>query len=90
MGGFAETELAVPAGVPIAIAFRNEDLGVAHNVQIFEGTSTTGTPVWAPTDNALITGVAHTTYQVPALAAGTYAYNCLAHPATMFGTLTVG
>jgi plastocyanin len=38
----------------------------------------------------MITGDDATMYQVPALPAGTYAFNCYAHPATMFGTLTVG
>jgi len=52
-------------------------------------TDTTGTPVWAPEDNAMIPGVAETTYEIDELAAGMYTYNCLAHPATMVGTLEV-
>ena len=89
-GNFAETEVAVASDTPIEIRFRNDDTGVAHNVQIFQGTATTGTPLWAPAGNAMIIGDDETTYQVPALPAGTYAFNCYAHPATMFGTLTVG
>jgi plastocyanin len=88
--GFAETQLSVAADVPFSIRFDNADPDVLHNVQIFQGTTTTGPPVWAPVGNAMITGVDRTTYQVPALAAGTYTYNCLVHPATMVGTLTVG
>jgi plastocyanin len=88
--GFAETELSVPADTPFTIVFKNDDPGIPHNVQIFEGTDTAAPPVFAPEGGELINGVAETTYEVPALEAGTYTYNCLAHPATMVGTLTVG
>jgi plastocyanin len=87
---FAPTQVTVAADTPIEIRFRNDDVGVEHNVQIFPSTETTGTPLWAPADNAMITGKDAITYQVPALPAGTYAFNCFLHPATMFGTLTVG
>jgi plastocyanin len=87
---FSQTQVSVAADTPIEIRFRNDDPGVAHNVQIFQGTETTGTPLWAPEGNAMITGKDATTYQVPALPAGTYAFNCYSHPATMTGTLTVG
>lgn len=87
--GFAEKEISAPADTPFTILFKNDDGGIPHNVQIFEGTSTTGTLAWAPKDNALINGVAEETYEIPALAAGTYTYNCFAHPATMVGTLNV-
>jgi len=87
--GYTEKTLSVPADTDFEIAFKNDDAGIPHNVQIFSGTSTTGTPVFAPDNNALITGVAETTYEVPGLSAGTYTFNCFAHPATMVGTLTV-
>ena len=87
--GFAEKELSAPADTPFTIMFKNDDTGIPHNVQIFEGTDTTVAPVWAPDGNALINGVAEETYEVPALAAGAYTFNCFAHPATMVGTLTV-
>jgi plastocyanin len=87
--GFAETELTAAADTPLTITFVNEDTGIPHNVQIFEGTDTTVTPVWAPEGNALINGPAEETYEVPALAAGAYTFNCFAHPAIMVGTLTV-
>lgn len=87
--GFAEKELSAPADTPFTIVFKNDDTGIPHNAQIFEGTDTTVTPVFAPANNELINGVAEVTYEVPALAAGTYTYNCFAHPATMVGTLTV-
>ena len=87
--GYTETELSAPADTPFTITFTNDDAGIPHNVQIFEGTDTTVAPVWAPEGNALINGPAEATYEVPALPAGTYAYNCFAHPATMVGTLSV-
>lgn len=87
--GFRETTLEAAAGAGIEITFFNDDEGIPHNIQIFPGTSTTGTPLWAPPNNAMITGVAETVYEVPALAPGVYAFNCFAHPATMIGTLTV-
>lgn len=87
--GFLETELSAVADTPLTITFVNEDTGIPHNVQIFEGTDTTVPPVWAPEGNALINGPAEETYEVPALTAGTYTYDCFAHPAIMVGTLTV-
>ena len=87
--GFAETTLTAPADTPFTIAFTNQDAGIPHNVQIFEGDDTTATPVWAPADNALITGEDSVVYEVTPLAAGAYAFNCLSHPTTMTGTLTV-
>jgi plastocyanin len=89
LSGFDPTELVAPADEALRIEFVNDDDGIPHNVQIFAGTSTTGTPLWAPVGNELITGVATVTYDVPALSAGTYAFNCYAHPATMVGTLQV-
>ena len=87
--GYQETELVAPADTDLEIAFINNDAGIPHNIQIFSGTSTTGTPIWAPPNNALVTGVAEETYEIPELPAGTYTFNCFSHPATMVGTLSV-
>jgi plastocyanin len=88
--GFAETTLSVAADTAFTINFSNQDEGIPHNVQIFEGTDTAATAVWAPEGNAMITGPDEASYEVPALAAGTYTFNCFSHPTTMVGTLTVG
>ena len=87
--GFTETSLTAPADSPFTITFANDDPGIPHNVQIFEGDDTSAAPAWAPADNALITGEDSVVYEVPALAAATYTFNCLSHPTTMVGNLTV-
>jgi plastocyanin len=87
--GVAETTLTAPADTPFTITFDNQDDGIPHNVQIFEGDDTSGTPVFAPEGNELVTGPDTVVYEVPALAAGSYTFNCLSHPTTMVGTLTV-
>jgi plastocyanin len=80
---FNPTKLSVPAGKPFAIAFDNQDATIQHDVQIFDNPDRTGTPLF---DGALVTGVGKTTYQVVALAAGTYYFHCVVHP-TMIGTI---
>jgi plastocyanin len=87
--GFAETSLTAPADTAFTITFDNQDEGIPHNVQIFEGDDTSATPVFAPEGDELITGPDTAVYEVPALPAGTYTFNCLSHPTTMVGTLTV-
>jgi plastocyanin len=81
---FDNTNLTAPAGVPFQIAFTNNDAGIPHNVVIHTG-SQTGAVVFQGT---IFSGVATQTYNVPALPAGTYAFNCAVHP-NMTGTLTV-
>jgi plastocyanin len=87
--GFEPTTLQVDADAPFTITFVNDDEGVPHNVQIFQG-SATGEPVWAPADDAVITGPDQVTYEIPGLSTGEYLFNCLTHPTTMVGTLTSG
>ena len=75
--------LEAPAGQAFQIAFANNDAGVPHNIDI---KNPDGSDAFK---GEIVTGVTTTTYSVPALAAGTYAFQCSVHPTTMTGTLTV-
>ena len=81
---FEQTTLTAPANKPFKIDFDNEDAGTPHNVAIHEG-SASGKEVFK---GEIFPGVAKKTYDVPALAAGSYAFVCSVHP-NMTGTLTV-
>ena len=81
---FDQTDITVPAGQPFQIEFTNNDAGIPHNIAIAEG-SPTGNVVFK---GDIVTGVTTTTYNVPALQAGTYGFLCQVHP-NMTGTLTV-
>ncbi len=83
---FDQANLSAPANQAFTINFDNKDSGIAHNVTIYQGTSTSGTPVFAGTT---FPGPATQAYQVPALAPGTYTFVCTVHPTLMSGTLTV-
>jgi mono/diheme cytochrome c family protein/plastocyanin len=80
---FDVKELSAPADAAFQIDFDNQDSGIPHNVEIKDGS---GQTVFL---GDIITGLARITYQVPALAAGTYTFICTVHP-NMTGTLTVG
>jgi plastocyanin len=81
---FKESTLTAPAGQAFKIDFKNNDAGTPHNVAIHEG-SPTGAERFK---GEIFPGVAEKTYDVPALAAGTYGFVCSVHP-NMTGTLTV-
>lgn len=77
--------LAAPAGEAITIAFDNQDPGTSHNVAILpekEGSD----PVFV---SEIVVGPSTTTYDVGALDAGTYRFECQVHPTTMNGTFIV-
>ncbi|MFA5892045.1 MAG: cupredoxin domain-containing protein [Actinomycetota bacterium] len=74
-------ELAFAADVPIALTLDNQDAGIPHNFSIYEGT----TVIYK---GEFFTGVGKRTYQIPPLKAGTYRFQCDAHP-TMEGTVVV-
>jgi cytochrome c oxidase subunit II len=79
---FDKNELSVPADTPFRIEFDNQE-AAPHNVAIHEG-SPTGPNVF---QGEIITGPRQITYEVPALAAGSYGFICTVHP-SMTGTLT--
>jgi plastocyanin len=81
---FDPTCLATKAGAAATLKFKNRD-GFNHNLEIFKDAAATqsvfkGDPV---------SGNAEATYNVPALAKGTYHFHCDFHPSIMQGTFVV-
>ena len=72
-------QVAVKAGAPLAVVFVNQD-GAPHNITISDAA---GKEVF----KGDIVSNATVTYEVPALAAGTYTFICEVHP-DMKGTIT--
>ncbi len=79
---FVVADLTAPANQAFQITFDNEDPGVPHNIEIKKADGSVAFK------GAIVTGVITTTYDVPALPAGTYPFQCTVHP-NMTGTLTV-
>lgn len=79
---FSTNALAAPADAPFTIDFKNEDVGMPHNVEIKDAS---GAQVF---NGKIITGPAEEPYAVPPLKAGAYTFVCTVH-ANMTGTLTV-
>ena len=77
---FDQTEVSAPADAPFQIEFANNDAAIPHNVEILDG----GASVFK---GEIFNGVETRTYDVPALAAGSYTFLCTVHP-SMTGTLT--
>jgi plastocyanin len=76
--------LSAPADKPFSIRFDNQDAATPHDVDILDGA---GTKVF---DGADFPGPGVRVYDVPALKAGTYKFECSIHPALMNGELTAG
>jgi cytochrome c oxidase subunit II len=77
---FDLSQIEVPAGEPFVIEFANLE-AVPHNVEIYLGNESIFS-------GEIITGPATISYQVPALEAGEYVFQCVVHPiAAMTGTL---
>jgi plastocyanin len=79
---FTTNAITAPANTPFQIDFDNEDASTQHNIFINDAG---GSAVFK---GDVFAGVAHKTYDVPALPAGAYTFHCIVH-ANMTGTLTV-
>ncbi len=79
---FDKTCLAAPAGKAFTVAFDNTDDGTQHNVAIFKDRTLADVLF----RGAVVVGKKKVTYNVPALAAGTYFFHCDIHPVPMQGT----
>lgn len=79
---FDQAALTAPADTPFRIELDNQDAGVPHNVEIKDAAGTTDFL------GDIFNGVEKRTYEVTALAAGSYPFLCTVHP-NMAGTLTV-
>jgi plastocyanin len=82
---FDTSELSLPAGGPITIAFDNRDPGQSHNVAIY--TEAGGEAIF---QGEVITGPAQVDYTFEPPPPGTYYFQCDIHPPQMNGTVTVG
>jgi plastocyanin len=79
---FDTTCLAAPADTAFTVRFDNEDSNT-HNLDIQKG----GTPVFS---GDIVVGPKVVTYNVGALAAGSYTFRCDIHPVQMHGAFIVG
>jgi plastocyanin len=80
---FSTSELEVPADKPFTIVLDILE-SAAHDVTIYRDDSWTSVVYKADAK----TGPGTFLFNVPALAAGTYAFRCEIHPTTMIGTVT--
>jgi mono/diheme cytochrome c family protein/plastocyanin len=80
---FEVKALTAPADAAFQIVFDNKDAGVPHNIEIKDAS---GQSLFK---GEIFNGPAVRTYNVPALAAGSYTFICTVHP-NMIGTLKVG
>lgn len=76
--------LAAPANQAFTLSYDNRDT-IAHNIVFLE--SHDATDVMFRAD--IFTGPKKSTFEVPAMSSGTYAFHCEVHPSVMTGTLVV-
>lgn len=83
---FDVEELAARAGEPFKITFENKDQGIPHNLAVYRsGPPAKDLVAMTPVEP----GIKTQQLALPALEAGSYFYQCDAHPTTMTGTLVV-
>ena len=83
--------LAAPAGKAFTIDFSNQEAapgGPPHNVSIYTADPAADSNAKSLYQGTLIDAGKSTVYSVPALAAGTFYFNCIIHP-QMHGTFVV-
>lgn len=73
--------VTMPAGQPLRLILNNHDEGVAHNLHVFRGDTDYGM-------STSVVGPGLTAIELPAMAAGSYQFECTLHP-DMIGTLKV-
>jgi plastocyanin len=78
---FAPDIATAPANVPLRLILDNKDVGVPHNLHVFQGATDLGK---SPT----IAGPGLAAIELPALAPGRYQFECTIHP-EMIGTIIV-
>ncbi len=73
--------VTMPAGQPLRLVLNNHDAGVEHDLHVFRGATDFGTsqPVIGPGLTAIV---------LPAMAPGSYQFECTFHP-DMIGTIKV-
>lgn len=76
--------LAAPAEKPFTLSYDNRD-SLAHNIVILESHSATDVLFRAD----IFSGPKVSTFEVPALKAGTFAFHCEVHPTQMQGNFIV-
>lgn len=79
---FDRTDLAVPAGRPFILVFENQE-AAAHNVSVYMDASLNDRIF----EGVVVSEPATRWYPVPALAPGTYVFQCDIHPGLMVGRL---
>jgi plastocyanin len=85
--GFSTDVLKVEPDKPIELTFENDDPGVGHNIQIFDGPDAGAPSLF---DGQPVTGPDSIPYEIPPLQEGEYFFHCRLHPNTaMEGTITV-
>jgi hypothetical protein len=82
--------LAAPADTAFTIVLDNQDPGVPHSVSIFSSNPTVDASAGELFKGKIVTGPTQVTYDVHALPAGRYFFECAVHPTQMNGTFLVG